>query len=311
TSMLLPEELYALLQNRLDEEIFTLHYSKLYMTLTDIISGDFFTTYIKTPGSNILMLSEGRTGIDPAVFSLRDGILRLEFDKATYERCGLQGKPVQDARGGRKHVKARWVVEVNLRLPSMVYGKKGFSRLEYAFKNVLNQSVTWLFTDLSLSSKEEGVNVGERKPPVAEFQPKEFAVRPTATRMEAIKVPVLKEWRRLYDEIEAEELQEWLGLAFLDSPRVREGDGIDSFLSRYSVPTFDRVEEEDKGTETRNLVRLSWHGLASPKFVLGLWIVVRKYMKMEWVALNVGAFGGKGYTVMGSGKEEALVWEYD
>lgn len=40
------------------------------------------------------------------------------------------------------------VVEINLRLPSMLHGKKGFDRLVWAAKNVLNQSLTWLFVDL-------------------------------------------------------------------------------------------------------------------------------------------------------------------
>jgi Ribonuclease P 40kDa (Rpp40) subunit len=40
------------------------------------------------------------------------------------------------------------VVEVNLRQPSMLHGKKGFERLVWAAKNVLNRSVTWLFYDL-------------------------------------------------------------------------------------------------------------------------------------------------------------------
>ena len=40
------------------------------------------------------------------------------------------------------------VVEINLRLPSMLHGKKGFDRIVYAFKNVLTMPVTWLFHDL-------------------------------------------------------------------------------------------------------------------------------------------------------------------
>jgi ribonuclease P/MRP protein subunit RPP40 len=40
------------------------------------------------------------------------------------------------------------VVEIELRLPSMLHGKKGFDRIVYAFKNVLNTPVTWLFCDL-------------------------------------------------------------------------------------------------------------------------------------------------------------------
>lgn len=44
------------------------------------------------------------------------------------------------------------VVELNLRLPSMLHGKKGFQRIEWAFKNVLNDPVTWLFFDLGTES---------------------------------------------------------------------------------------------------------------------------------------------------------------
>lgn len=76
------------------------------------------------------MLSEGRRGIDN-VFSLRDGmfafsanmnnttscrreidsdsflgVLRLELDRAMYERCGLEGQPIP--HGGRKHTKERF-----------------------------------------------------------------------------------------------------------------------------------------------------------------------------------------------------------
>lgn len=40
------------------------------------------------------------------------------------------------------------VVEINLRLPSMLHGKKGFERIVWATKNVLNNSITWLFYDL-------------------------------------------------------------------------------------------------------------------------------------------------------------------
>jgi ribonucleases P/MRP protein subunit RPP40 len=69
------------------------------------------------------MLSEGRPGIDN-LFSLQDGkgtmsifpafdyklsfagVLRLELDKESYQRCGLQGQPVPG--GGRKHMKTRY-----------------------------------------------------------------------------------------------------------------------------------------------------------------------------------------------------------
>ena len=51
------------------------------------------------------MRSQGRSAIDH-VFSLSDGVLRLEVDKPTYERLGLTGVAV--AGHGRKHVAARY-----------------------------------------------------------------------------------------------------------------------------------------------------------------------------------------------------------
>lgn len=51
------------------------------------------------------MLSEGRPGIDH-IYSLSEGVLRLEVDKPTFERLGLEGKPIPSE--GRKHVKARY-----------------------------------------------------------------------------------------------------------------------------------------------------------------------------------------------------------
>lgn len=72
---------------------------------------------------DVLMISEGRSGVDN-VYSLRNGwcwhpdqrilrsrlifpgILRLELDKASYEKAGLVGKPIRS--GGRKHEKSRY-----------------------------------------------------------------------------------------------------------------------------------------------------------------------------------------------------------
>ena len=43
-------------------------------------------------------------------------------------------------------------VEMDLRSPAMLHGKKGFERIVWAFKNVLNHSVTWLFHDFTSRS---------------------------------------------------------------------------------------------------------------------------------------------------------------
>lgn len=129
------------------------------------------------------MLSEGKSDVDN-VYYLREGtcsassasshfkclleigILTLHLDKESYERAGLVGKP--DGVKGKRGSKPRWgkskvqfdalmltgriVVEIELRSPSMLHGKKSFDRIVYAFKNVLNTPVTWLFLDLGEDS---------------------------------------------------------------------------------------------------------------------------------------------------------------
>ncbi|KAL1634955.1 hypothetical protein SLS56_002038 [Neofusicoccum ribis] len=112
--LILPEEIYELIKQELDGAAGTFHYARVIMSLGEIIDGDFFNHYIKT--GNVLMLSEGRRGIDNT-FSLLEA------------------------------------VEMELRKPSMLHGKKGFERIVWAFKNVLDQSVTWLFHDLQSSDK--------------------------------------------------------------------------------------------------------------------------------------------------------------
>lgn len=70
-----------------------------------------------------------------------------------YQRSGLTFPVSKTPNGGRKHDSrsARHRIEIDLRQPSMVKGKKGFDRLMYAAKNVegLDEPRTWLFCDLS------------------------------------------------------------------------------------------------------------------------------------------------------------------
>jgi hypothetical protein len=128
-------------------------YSKVSMSLIQIVTGDFFDHYIKK--GNILLISEGRHQIDNRYY-IKDGILKLELDRSTYQRCGLVGAPVRSA--GRVHVKSRYLVERDLRQASMVKGKKAFDRLIWAFSRVLTDSVSWLFIDLQQGEKGGNLN---------------------------------------------------------------------------------------------------------------------------------------------------------
>jgi ribonuclease P/MRP protein subunit RPP40 len=112
--LILPEEVYELVRARLedvDSPAFGRgQYARVYMKLEEVLAGDFFKQYVKM--GNIMMRSEGRANVDN-IFTLYEGVLRLDLDRPTYERCGLQGQPRED--GGRKHQKARWGMSLSQR----------------------------------------------------------------------------------------------------------------------------------------------------------------------------------------------------
>ena len=135
---------------------------------------------------DILMLSEGKHGVDN-VFSLRNGEhggiwyrcnravvsnqaiwqafwpwlltrkrmsgLELSENPMVWRVIEVQSLDgVSSAYICKSSLLNDIVVEINLRLPSMLHGKKGFDRIVYAFKNVITDPVTWLFTDLRTQS---------------------------------------------------------------------------------------------------------------------------------------------------------------
>lgn len=146
----MPNELCVLVESKLKEKSFS--YARVFMPLHDVVTGDFFNQYVKA--GNIVMLSEGTPGIQNT-FKLKDGVLTIDIDKATYERCGLEGTVASSP--GRTHVKSRFKIELDLKLPSMQHGKKGFERVKWAAKNVLTDSLAWLFVDLESEDMTSGI----------------------------------------------------------------------------------------------------------------------------------------------------------
>lgn len=215
----------------------------------------------------------------------------------------------------------RAVVEFGLRAPSMVHGKKGFSRLEWACKNVLNESLTWLFYNFNPSAREA---LPAGKEPISTHQPFIHALEPTVTKLPRTLVPNLAvaDLSALYAQEDALTLYEYLALLSLGSPRLCATDRVDPHLSRYEVPDFGH------GLGARDMVRVRWRGFIPAQFVRDLFLVVRreglKVVKAEqdgeggtqrgeedrWVCWSAGAFGGKkGWTVMQWAGRETLVWE--
>ena len=300
-------------------------YARVHMKLSEILEPDFLNSYIKQ--GNIMMLSEGRSLVDNC-FELYEGRLLMELDRPTYERCGLQGIPVED--GGKKHQKQRWLLDINLAAESMKHNKKGFERLEWACKNVLNHSLTWLFYNFNPSSPEA---LAEGKEAISKHAPWVHNFEPSIARMKDVLVPKLlpRDLPSIYAEDDAIVLLEYLHMLHLDSPRLQKQDSIDPHLSRYVVPAFDR------GIGSRNLVQVTWKGFMPPRFAKELFLLVRSHGFKgasktndshdmvdksgsqnlhagddKWFAMSAQAFGGKnGWSVMQFAGRETLVWEIE
>ncbi|KAI0110280.1 ribonuclease P 40kDa subunit [Daldinia grandis] len=252
--LILPAELMQLVEDKLTGDPSRAPiFHKVIMAVGQILEGDFFTEYIKI--GNIMMLSEGRIDSEN-VFLLKEGMLTMYLEKETYERAGLVGKP--HGVKGKRGLKPRWVVQFDLRNPSMLHGKKGFDRLAYACKNVFNAPVTWLFHNLSKTPVPD---------PLSRHYPVKYTSHPKVSEDISTKLPSLKppiailssQGQLELDEF-ATDIYEWLSLVRLDSPRINIDDKIDPYLSNYTVPGTPDSLREGK------LCRVSWQGFIPPRW---------------------------------------------
>ncbi|KAI2617686.1 ribonuclease P 40kDa subunit [Hypomontagnella submonticulosa] len=277
--LILPEELAQLVKDNItgDPSRAPIFY-KVIMRLGQVLEGDFFTEYIKI--GNIMMLSEGKIDSDN-VFSLKEGMLTMHLDKETYERAGLVGKP--HGVKGKRGLKPRWIVQFDLRSPSMLHGKKGFDRLAYACKNVFNTPVTWLFHNLSKTPVPD---------PLSKHHPTKYTSHPVVSEdllanIPALKPPaaILSSSNRLDLDEFAEEIYEWLSLIRLESPRVNADDKVDPYLCDYTVPG----NSED--IQTGKLCRISWQGFIPPKWTQRILAdVILAIPSKSWFSLSTTTF---------------------
>ncbi|KAF2667625.1 hypothetical protein BT63DRAFT_441234 [Microthyrium microscopicum] len=300
--MILPHELWEVVKSSITPESLQTEYHKVTMTLLEVISGDFFNYYIKT--GNIFLLSEGRPHIDNR-FSLKDGILRLELDKPTYERCGLTGRAIPSL--GRKHIKSRYVIELNLRLAQMVRGKKGFDRIVWAFTRVLNEPVKWLFYDFHRGQKSRGEGT------TCPIEHQNSVLCECILSIQNIPnavVPIAKSSGAMKDQDYQEQLLEWLGLLSMDSPRVQTTDKVDKYICRYEVPCMSTQDAEDKAAP-QQLVHVQVQGLMMSRSIISLFLQLRDSQKDYWFSLSAKSFEGNAYSILCTQGRETLVWELD
>lgn len=187
----------------------------------------------------------------------------------------------------------------------MLPGHKAFERLQWAFKNVLDASLAWLFYDLRSPLT---VN-GEVQGALAAHAPTIKALGPSPEPLQQVLCPSFHLSEDASEEDareEAAELLEWLSMTMSLSPRVQKGDSMDSFLCRYRPA---------EGVNPVDLVSYQWRCFAPAAFVLKVLLAALKASFSSttagdgWFALSSASFDGKGYTILKHGSE-VLTWNY-
>lgn len=169
----------------------------------------------------------------------------------------------------------------------MLHGKKGFERIVWAFKNVLNYSLAWLFHDFaseceqrramaflkSFDYKVADCSTAAKDAPIAKHHPVTKEISPQQKITKRVRVPNLRARHSSESDDDfkdwAFEIYEWLGLVTLESPRVLLGDSIDPFLSRYQVP-------DDNSGEAINMVTLTWIGFVPAPWIRDLFLLLSR-----------------------------------
>ncbi|KAJ0313132.1 hypothetical protein COL5a_003983 [Colletotrichum fioriniae] len=234
--LVLPQECFELVRQKLVEELPAPTFHRVIMTLGQVLDGGFFDEYVKR--GNILMLSEGRTNVEN-VFSLREGLLTMYLDKETYERAGLVGKP--HGVRGKRGLKPRWAPSPD---------------------------------------------------PLDQYFPTRYTCEPSLLPDFQVQTPplslpldVIQNGDRPGLEDFATETYEWLSLIRLQSPRVKTGDSIDPYLSRYRVPGDSDTPSHAK------VCKISWQGFFTSQWVRSVLINALFAMPSRtWFSLNATSF---------------------
>jgi ribonuclease P/MRP protein subunit RPP40 len=200
----------------------------------------------------------------------------------------------------------------------MLHGKKGFERLVWASKNVLNRRMTWLFVDLGAGGELKGQQESTTSHdiathlclgPIEQFKPEVKTVRPTYREIDGCPLPHVDAEEAIADPIYEEQLLEWIGLVLLGSPRIMKDDLVDPYLCRYEFP--ESADVRVKGDATSKLHHVQWRGLMPTRFITMMLLQIRKEAEKDWFAMNVSTFGSAAYTFMCRRGKEGLLWDVE
>jgi ribonuclease P/MRP protein subunit RPP40 len=243
------------------------------MPLSALAEESFWNENIST--GNVSMLSEGVIGVD-SVYGLTNGVLRLNLSREVYERVGLQGKPTQF--GNMKHLKNRWMIEIDMCSPKFKKGEKMYDRIKWCFENTLAEPVRWLM------ARDKGFSEEALKTMV-KYHPVVHTSIPLTLELKNIHIPHLQ----IPDDDESEEgfsvfaqeIYEHFSLLSLASARMNVSDKIDPYLARMSpLPSTEG-----------SIVKISWNGLLGSSWVEKLLVeLLRATSPTTWLYLQAHGF---------------------
>ncbi|KAG9583676.1 hypothetical protein KCU77_g4063, partial [Aureobasidium melanogenum] len=289
------------------------NYARLRMPLLSLLTGNFFNKHIKT--GNVLMLSaplKVETTSSEARFTLVNGVLSITCDRALYERAGLTGTAIPDPHA-RKHGTSRFRIELNLRLPSMLAGKKGFERVLRAAETVFVGDISWLFYDVAATGVAENDTALGKEVEIKE-------VKVETEDVEKVLVPDFPAdiSKNADGQTDLIELLEWISLAALNSPRIQQGDLVDEIISRYEVPiisskpTTEATDGTSNGTTTQNLTKTTFMGFLPASFLASTFGEALLQSKGSWFAFVVQGFEDeKASVILKTQDNRTLAWDIE
>jgi ribonucleases P/MRP protein subunit RPP40 len=258
------------------------------------------------------------------------GVLSLELDKQTYERCGLQGEPIRGL--GRVHQRQRFRksielqtpppnallgINVDLRSHSMVPGKRAFDRLIYACSKVLVDKISWLYLDLEQIAKASS------KTQQPEDSIKPFCVKTSSIDLQTVVrrdvfIPAIFSGPNGNEEALQEadiqtQLLEYIGLLLIDSRRTFTNDKVDPILCVYTLPGLG-PEESIEETQRQTVAHVRCHGLLPLNLVRKILGIVRQASRKEggdlgWWTSRVATFEGNVFVAAHMTDGHSLEWE--
>lgn len=114
--------------------------------------------------------------------------------------------------------------------------------------------------------------IGTETAPLAKHHPVAKKCEPIPTVTAPINIPESingrsAPWTPTELEDRAVEMDEWLNLVMLQSPRIRQNDHIDPYLCRYAKPS-------ERSSEVGSLVCLRWSGFIPSTWLRHMFLVL-------------------------------------